>query len=97
MVISIAMVAAALEVDAAGLVTRAAVAVGACSEVAQRLPSLEAALIGKPSGAALGDAVLAEHFASLTPIADPRGTADYRLESAATLCRRALTQLGDAL
>ncbi|MBT6441146.1 MAG: xanthine dehydrogenase family protein subunit M [Alphaproteobacteria bacterium] len=97
MVISISMVAAALEVDAVGLVTRAAVAVGACSEVAQRLPGLEAELIGKPVGAALGDAVLAEHFASLTPIADPRGTADYRLESAATLCRRALTQLGEAL
>ena len=97
LVISIAMVAAALEVDEAGLVTRAAVAVGACSEVAQRLPALEAALVGKLADAALGDAVLAEHFASLAPIADPRGTADYRLESASILCRRALAQLGEAL
>src|SRR5204863_3454918 len=46
LVISIAMVAAVVEVDGAGLIARARVAVGACSEVAQRLGDLEGALAG---------------------------------------------------
>ena len=47
LVISIAMVAARLEV-AEGRVTGAALAVGACGPVATRLPALEAALVGQP-------------------------------------------------
>ena len=45
LVISIAMVAARLVVEK-GRVTEAAIAVGSCSGVAQRLPAVEAALIG---------------------------------------------------
>src|SRR5579871_3393799 len=45
LVISIAMAAATLEMDEGRIVT-ARIAVGACSAVAQRLPSLEAALAG---------------------------------------------------
>ena len=54
LVISIAMVAAIVEADEAGRVERARVAVGACSEVAQRLPALEAALLGAPAQPGLG-------------------------------------------
>ncbi len=42
LVISIAMAAAVVEVDAAGRIRQARIAVGACSEVAQRLAALEA-------------------------------------------------------
>jgi CO/xanthine dehydrogenase FAD-binding subunit len=47
LVISIAMVAAVLDLLADGTVRQARVAVGACSATASRLPALEAALIGR--------------------------------------------------
>src|SRR4051794_10949293 len=47
LVISIVMIAAVIE-PAAGRITRARIAIGACSPVAQRLPRLEAALVGQP-------------------------------------------------
>lgn len=97
LVISIVMVGAVLEADADGNITRAAIAVGACSEVAQRLPDLEAALVGQPAGAGLGDLVKSDHVAHLAPIDDPRGTAEYRQDAALTLCRRALAELGEVL
>jgi len=93
LVISIAMVAAVVEVDASGRVARARVAVGACSEVAQRLPALEADLAGRPLGASLGSIVRPEHLAGLSPIDDVRGSAAYRREAALVLVRRALEDL----
>jgi CO/xanthine dehydrogenase FAD-binding subunit len=93
LVISIAMVAAMLDCDADGMITYAAVALGACSEVAQRLPRLEAALIGQRVTPALAQAVLPAHLAGLKPISDIRGTAQYRTDVALTLVRRALTEL----
>lgn len=90
LVISIAMVAAVIEV-ADGRIERARIAVGACSEVAQRLPMLEAALAGLPAtpSAAVG-AVEPEHLAGLAPIDDVRGTAAYRRDAAVELVRRSL-------
>ncbi len=96
LVISIAMVAAIAEVDREGRIARARVAVGACSEVAQRLPELEAALAGAPADrvlATVGEVVLPEHFEHLRPIDDVRGTAAYRREAAIELVRRALTRV----
>lgn len=90
LVISIAMVAAVVEVGADGRIARARVAVGACSEVAQRLPALEAALAGQPATSASAGVVTAEHFTGLRPIDDVRGTATYRLGAAEVLVRRAL-------
>ena len=52
LVISIAMAAATLEI-ADGRVAAARIAVGACSPVAERLPALEAALVGAPLDRAL--------------------------------------------
>lgn len=93
LVISIAMVAVTVECDADGMVARAAVALGACSEVAQRLPKLETALLGQSLTPALAQAALPAHLAHLKPISDIRGTAQYRSDAALTLVRRALTEV----
>lgn len=90
LVISIAMVAAIVEVDAQGCVAQARLAVGACSAVAQRLHGLEQALVGAPAEAGIGRLVTADHVAALAPIDDVRATAGYRREAALTLVRRAL-------
>ena len=89
LVISIAMIAARLAVDENGLVTDAAVAVGACSAVAQRLPKLEAALKGQPAEAAARIAT-PEHLDVLSPIDDVRAPAAYRLDAALEGVRRVL-------
>lgn len=93
LVISIAMVAAVLSVDATRRITAARVSVGACSAVAQRLPDLEAALLGRPAVPGLGATVRSEHLAGLSPIDDVRGSAAYRREAAETLVQRALEEL----
>ena len=80
LVISIGMVAARLVVDDAGVITDAAVAVGACSAVAMRLPDLEAALRGERLADAPA-AVDAAYLAALTPIDDVRGSAVYRRQA----------------
>ena len=92
LVISIAMVAVVVDLDDADRVTSAGVAVGSCSAVAKRLPSLEARLIG--CGAAqLADCVEAADLAPLAPIDDVRARADFRLDATLTLLRRALASL----
>jgi CO/xanthine dehydrogenase FAD-binding subunit len=93
-VISIVMVAVAIECDDAGRVMRAGVAVGACSEVARRLPELEAALLGHMADATLGHRVTPRHLAALAPIDDVRASAEYRADAAITVVRRALSELG---
>jgi len=93
LVISIAMVAAVLEIADDRMIAGARLAVGSCSAVAQRLPLLESALVGKRLDAGLAALATPEHLAPLSPIDDGRGTADYRRESALTLVRRALREL----
>lgn len=90
LVISIAMIAARLAADEAGRISQAAVAVGACSAVAQRLPKLEAALVGQTLQIA-GDVAEAGHLDVLTPIDDVRAPAAYRMDAALEGVRRALT------
>ena len=94
LVISVAMVAAAIDVDEQDRITRAGVAVGACSAAACRLPALEAALAGTPRAALAGIAARVlrdpQALAPLSPVDDVRGTARYRLDAAATLVARAL-------
>ena len=97
LVISIVMVAAALEANAASRVVRAAVSVGACSPVARRLPALEEALVGRPCDAALGEAATDAHMAPLAPVDDARGSAAYRLDAARTLTARTLAELGSMM
>jgi CO/xanthine dehydrogenase FAD-binding subunit len=90
LVISIVMVAGLLLLDEQGRVSKANLSIGACSEVAQRLPLLEAELAGQRPRQ---DIVRPEHFAHLSPLDDHRGTAVYRLDAAATLTRRLLREL----
>lgn len=90
LVISIVMVAGVLVPGRGGKIADLRLAVGACSEVPQRLSALEAELRGRPMTAALARP---EHLAPLDPIDDVRGTADYRRDVALTLVRRALARL----
>ncbi len=88
LVISIAMAAATLEI-VDGRVAAARIAVGACSPVAERLPALEAALVGADRDC-LATRVDAEQLAPLSPIDDVRGSASYRRDAVVTLLRRLL-------
>ena len=88
LVISIAMAAACLDVKD-GRIRDARLAVGACSEIAQRLESLEARIEGVPVAEAPA-IVRDEDFASLAPLDDVRASAPYRLHGARVLVRRAL-------
>lgn len=93
LVISIAMVAVVLALDADRRIAEARVVVGACSPVARRLLMLEAALMGRIAEPGIGRTVLPEHLMELKPIDDVRGSASYRLDAAETLVRRALEGL----
>lgn len=98
LVISIAMVGAVIEWSddegAAGRrIAAARLAIGACGPVAQRLPLLEEALVGRTRQEDLAALVKPGHLAGLTPIDDVRGTAAYRRDAALTLLRRLLSEL----
>jgi CO/xanthine dehydrogenase FAD-binding subunit len=93
LVISIAMVAAVVDVAADRAIERCAIAVGACSLVAQRLADLERELVGRRLEPGIGAAVEARHLALLDPISDVRATADYRRDAVVTLVGRALERL----
>jgi len=89
LVISIVMVAARIETGG-GRVMGAGVSVGACSAVAQCLPDLEKALIGKSGDESLAQVILPAHLGHLTPIDDVRASAAYRAEAACELIKRAI-------
>lgn len=90
LVISIAMAAARVVTGPGGRVDEAAIAVGACSAVAQRLRQLEDALVGHASGPALARMVRPEHLSALAPIDDVRGSAEYRRTAAREIVLRSL-------
>lgn len=90
LVISIAMIAATLRLEA-GRVAEARIAVGACSAVAQRLVGFEADLVG--ADPADLPKVSPRHLAGLRPVTDIRGSAEYRLDAVATLIDRLLRDL----
>lgn len=90
LIISTAMAASLVWLDDQGKVAGARVAVGACSPVAQRLSALEADVAGISAGDLAQVTVSPDHLFLLSPISDIRGSAEYRLELAGVLCRRAL-------
>jgi CO/xanthine dehydrogenase FAD-binding subunit len=92
LVISIVMVAAVIEVDAAGVITYAGITVGSCSAVAKRLGSLERKLLGKNVTADLAALAAENDLGQLTPIDDIRGTGAYRRDAALTLVKRAIQE-----
>jgi xanthine dehydrogenase small subunit len=94
LVISIVMAAAVLTIDEVGWITAARVAVGACTPVATRLTTLEAALVGHPIAAA-ADLVTPTHLSELAPIDDIRASGVYRREAALGLVRDLLAGFAD--
>ncbi|MEC3861251.1 xanthine dehydrogenase family protein subunit M [Mesobacterium sp. TK19101] len=90
LVISIAMVAAVVDLHN-GRIGRAALAVGACSPVARRLPALEAALVGTTPDE-IAPVVAAADLPDLSPITDVRAPAEYRMDAVSTLIARTLFQ-----
>ncbi len=97
LVISIVMVALALDCDGEGRILRAGVAVGACAPTARRLPLLEARLTGRNLAEPLAEAVTGEVLGPLSPIDDIRGGAAYRREAVLVLLRRGLGELATPL
>ena len=97
LVISIAMVAVTLDLYDAETIQDARVAVGACSEVACRLPGVEDALKGKSMTADLARVLTSEMFEVLSPIDDIRANAVYRRNAAETIVRSALDGLRTAI
>lgn len=92
--VAIVSVAAQLGTDDAVRIASAGIVVGACSAVAQRLPTLEQRLLGQSITGALATVFdPGVDLASLTPMTDAMATADYRRDAAATLVRRALQTL----
>lgn len=88
LVISIAMAAARIVVRD-GVIEDAAISVGACSAVAQRLDALESVLRGASAESASG-IVEDRHLAGLQPIDDVRGSAEYRRAAAREIVVRAI-------
>ena len=93
LVISIAMVAALVEVGDDGRIATARIVVGACSEVPRRIEAAESRLVGAVPGATLADGIQPADLDVLSPIDDVRGTAAYRRAAAFTLVRRAISEL----
>jgi CO/xanthine dehydrogenase FAD-binding subunit len=97
LVISISMVAAVLSVNEDNVIVDARVAVGSCSARALRLHELENAVVGLSVSNGFTDVVDPRHLASLSPIDDVRGTAEYRRDATLTLIRRALETCAEKL
>ena len=76
-------------------VLSARVAVGSCSAVAQRLRTLEQDLVGL-SADEIAAAVQPRHLDALSPIADVRATAEYRLDASLRLIQRGLNACVEA-
>jgi CO/xanthine dehydrogenase FAD-binding subunit len=96
LVISIVMVAVALETDDEQI-SAARLAVGSCSPVAQRLSALERELVGLPwpPPSAIRELVDSADLSALRPIDDIRAPGAYRLDAVRTLLLRAITSLDD--
>ncbi|MGI9524725.1 MAG: FAD binding domain-containing protein [Hyphomicrobiaceae bacterium] len=88
LVISIVIVACRLSVQSNGKIDAAAVSVGACSAVAQRLDQLEKRLIDVPVEEAANVPLRNADLKGLTPIDDVRATSAYRLSATKELVSR---------
>lgn len=96
LVISIAMVAAVIQLDEQEVVKDIRIAVGACSPVACRLPELEQKLTGRHKDELKNPSLFArESFSRLSPIDDVRGSAEFRLETVSEICRRCISDALD--
>lgn len=89
LVISIVMVSAVIEVSE-GKIVSAALSVGACSPVAQRMVALENRLLGLPLQEIWEDHICPEDLKELSPIDDIRASAEYRKAAALIVLKRTL-------
>ncbi len=89
MEIAVVGATAVVSVDG-GAVTAARVAMTALAPTIRRVPEAEAALVGSDGGPAAVEAAGAAVAAAATPIADVRGSADYRRAMAAVIAGRAI-------
>jgi CO/xanthine dehydrogenase FAD-binding subunit len=90
LVISIAMVAAFVQINSDSRVIEARISVGSCSAVAKRLRGLERALAGTRAVPGWSSQIASNYFHDLSPISDVRASAAYREDAALQLVRRAL-------
>ncbi|MBC7224582.1 MAG: FAD binding domain-containing protein [Anaerolineae bacterium] len=93
--ISVASVAAAVEVDEAGRVTWARVALGAVAPTPRRAPEAESALLGARLTPEAMEAAAHAAAEATHPIDDIRGSAAYRRELVRVLTHRALQSLAE--
>lgn len=93
LVISIAMCAVSLELDAEGRVAQAGLAVGACGPRAVPMQALEARLKGESLDALSRLTVREEELSHLTPIDDVRASAAFRLAAAKTALEEGIQEL----
>jgi aerobic carbon-monoxide dehydrogenase medium subunit len=89
---AIVAAAAALDVGAAGVITKVQMALGAVADRAIRCPEAEVALVGQRAGTAAFEAAAALASAPLEPPSDVHGSSGYRRHLAKVLMQRALTQ-----
>ncbi|HKP77938.1 MAG TPA: xanthine dehydrogenase small subunit [Phenylobacterium sp.] len=78
----------------AGRVTDARIAFGGMAATPKRATACEAALIGKPWARETVETAVAALARDFTPISDMRASANYRLEAAGNLIRRAFLESG---
>ncbi|MBH68139.1 MAG: xanthine dehydrogenase [Rhodospirillaceae bacterium] len=95
MVISIVMVAVKLELGDDGLIRDTAISVGACSEIAKRLETLEETILGKTLEQAIRS-VDKFHLITLSPITDIRAPKTYRIIAAQEIIKRTILACGCA-
>jgi CO/xanthine dehydrogenase FAD-binding subunit len=97
LVISIAMVAVFVDLDANGRVRRAGIAVGACADRALRLPSAEASLRGLGVDELTRYTLPSDALLPLAPIDDVRASAGYRRHAVMTLVEEAVQAIPERL
>lgn len=97
LVISIVMAASIIELTEDGIIRDVRLAVGSCSAVAQRLPGLEAALLGQRLATVALDDMDDAVLDVLQPIDDVRASGAYRRQMAAELIRDVLASSVNSL
>ncbi|MDH5749754.1 MAG: xanthine dehydrogenase family protein subunit M [Rhodospirillales bacterium] len=88
---AIVAVAAQIHLDANGICTRAAVAIGGAHDRPLRIPGLEAKLVSNKIDKKIIQSALTEISMAIEPFDDQHASADYRQHTAQVLAERALT------
>lgn len=97
MIISISMVAVRLRCDERSCVADAAISVGSCSLVAQRMTQLESQLLSGNVNDNISALVTEEHVSTLAPIDDVRSSGHYRTHASLILLRRTIDEVAKSL